>query len=180
MCGGRGSRLDDETEKPLFPLGGRPMVDRVCDALDESRAGTVYAVTSPAAPRTREHLAGGGVRIVDAPGDGYVADLRYALSRVDPPVLTVAADLPLLAGDAVDAVLDECGNSSLAVCVPAALPRRLGLVVDTSFDRDGTELAPAGINVVAGDGEALFVTCDRRLAVNVNRRADARIAERML
>lgn len=216
MCGGRGTRLGGEVEKPLVRVGGRPMLDRVTAALRASRVDAVYAVTSPHAPETRTRATSLDVRIVDAPGDGYVADLNHALDQVRPgadsrtgevgvadasdgpddpltPVLTVAADLPLLASDPVDDALAAAGGESLSVCVPAALKRRLGASVDTSFERDlpppnatdgdsatapvPRELAPTGLNVVAGDAEQVWVSYDARLAVNVNRPSDVGLAE---
>ncbi len=184
MCGGRGTRLDTETEKPLYDVDGRPMVDRVYDALAASSVSTVHAVGAPHAPQTRRHcerslLDDGSV--IDAPGEGYVADLQYALQRVELPVLTVAADLPLLAGETVTTVLSEFSGASLGVYVPAALKRHLGTSLDTARTVDGRELAPTGLNVVAaGDREETMVTYDARLAVNVNRLPDASIAEGLL
>ncbi|USZ69647.1 NTP transferase domain-containing protein [Halorussus salilacus] len=195
MCGGRGTRLDAETEKPLFEVGGTPMVERVADALAGSRVETTYAAVSPRAPETRGRVspetrprvgdaAGGGVSLptVETPGEGYVADLQTALETVDPPVLTVAADLPLLEADAVNAVLDAFDGRSLTVCVPADLKRALGASTDTTFERDdGRELAPAGINVVAETEEdTMHTTYDARFAVNVNRQSDADLAEALL
>jgi len=193
MCGGRGTRLDSDTEKPLYEIGGRPMVDRVIRALRASRIEGVHAVGSPNAPRTRTRLdpdrsdaSRGGTRrrgphvesLVETPGEGYVADLAAALDSIDPPVLTVAADLPLLTGESVDRVLDAFAGDSLVVCVPVTLKRALGVSVDTTMEHDGRTLAPTGVNVVgAGDTEATLVSRDERLAVNVNRRADAQVAE---
>ncbi|MDB2271135.1 NTP transferase domain-containing protein [Halorubrum ezzemoulense] len=220
MCGGRGTRLDREGEKPLAPVAGRSMVNRTLDALAASRVETAYAAVSPHTPRTRERLgeraSGGGrvadgaergagsveVTVVDTPGDGYVADLQAALAEgPEPPVLTVAVDLPLLDGPAVDAVLDAhaaAGSDSLSVRVPAARKRGLGASADAATrydDGDGDEAAgeavdppdervPAGVNVVgaidgAGD-EAVRATRDARLALNVNRPGDRRLAERIL
>ena len=71
----------------------------------------------------------------------------------------------------------ESGATSLTVCVPAALKRRLGASVDTSFERDGRAVAPTGLNVVAGDDDTVALTYDARLAVNVNRPADRDLAE---
>jgi adenosylcobinamide-phosphate guanylyltransferase len=176
MCGGRGTRLDSDTEKPLFDVAGRPMVDRVRDALAAAdRVETVHAVVSPHAPETRAHLDG-ELPLVETPGDGYVADLGVALDAVEPPVLTVAADLPLLAGDAVDHVL-AAADGSTSVCVPRALKELLG----ASVDSDDTWV-PTGVNVVGDDEDASDVSrsYDARLAVNVNRRADAAVAERLL
>jgi adenosylcobinamide-phosphate guanylyltransferase len=186
MCGGRGTRLAVDREKPLLPIGGRPMVDRVHDALTGSRVGTVHAVTSPATPRTREHCRGRGVRVLDAPGDGYVRDLSWALERLDAgesPVLTVVADLPLLDAGGVDTVLDAHEGGSLTVCVPVALKRRLGVSVDATLP--DSALAPTGLNVVAPaphpdpDDEPMTLD-DTRLAVNVNRLPDAMVAEALL
>jgi len=200
MCGGRGTRLGGKTEKPLREIAGRPTVDRVLDALAGSRIETTHAVVSPHATRTREHLAARAsdspwLSIVDAPGNGYVADLQHAMDAVGAgadPLLTVAADLPLLDGAAVNAVLDAAraaDGDSLTVCVPAARKRELGVSADATTEIDGREVAPAGINVVgggAGDGEdgtddgAVHLTDDARLAVNVNYPSDVRTAERLL
>jgi adenosylcobinamide-phosphate guanylyltransferase len=119
--------------------------------------------------------------VVDAPGDGYVADLQYALDVVPPPVLTVVADLPHLDAAHVDRALSDAVVSdsdsgtdsdldsgtdsdpdsgadartvaSLTVCVPVELKRTLGVSVDSQFDHAGRAVAPTGLNVVgAGDG----------------------------
>ena len=183
MCGGRGTRLDADAEKPLVDVGGEPMVDRVLGALSDSDVGTAYAVVSPHGPDTRAHLES-RVPLVETPGDGYVADLGVALAdeRVSRPVLTVAADLPLLDGPAVDRVLDAHEGGSLTVAVSADRKRDLGASVDSTFDRDGRELAPSGVNVVgpSGAAERTLVVDDARLAVNVNRPVDRTVAERLL
>jgi adenosylcobinamide-phosphate guanylyltransferase len=191
MCGGRGTRLGTDAEKPLVRVGGRPMVDRVCSALVESRAagdgGTrldrVYAAVSPHTPATRAHLADRpDVSVLETPGEGYVADLGAALERVGDPALTVASDLPLLAAETVADTLEavRARAGSRTVCVPVELKRDLGVSVDTATEHDGRRVAPTGLNVVGdGDGTTLVVE-DRRLAVNVNRPRDLRVAEQLL
>ena len=101
--------------------------------------------------RNSENARPAAVAVVDAPGEGYVSDLGYALDRVHPPVLTVACDLPLLAPAVIDRVLDraEGVRGSLAVYVPAALKRQLGLSTDATWTHGRRELAPTGLNVVA-------------------------------
>jgi adenosylcobinamide-phosphate guanylyltransferase len=219
MCGGRGTRLGDG-EKPIATVAGRPMVDRALDALAASRVETAYAAVSPHTPRTREQLverqSGDGqcadavepepgsleLVVVDTPGDGYVADLQAAIAEgPTAPTLTLAADLPLLDGAAVDAVLGAhvaADADALSVRVPAARKRELGASADAATRYDeaeggeaddavreaAVERVPAGINVVgAPDGasdEAVRATGDARLAVNVNRPGDRRLAERIL
>lgn len=172
MCGGKGTRLDAPVEKPLFEVGGRPMVDRVRDALDASRIETTYVAVSPHVPDTRRHL--NDVQQIRTAGEGYVSDLGAALDEVGTPVLTVAADLPLLDGAVVDRVLDAAAGST-SVRVPGALKQALGVTRDHA---DGW--VPTGVNVVADDEDTVYRSYDARLAVNVNYRADAEVAERLL
>ncbi|MEF8786875.1 MAG: NTP transferase domain-containing protein [Haloarculaceae archaeon] len=175
MCGGDGTRLATDREKPLFPIAGTPMVERVRQALADSKVDRVFAVTSPATPETAATL---DCPTLETPGAGYVADLDRALAddRVARPVLTVAADLPLLDGKAVDAVVDAA-SGSLTVVVPVGRKRALGLSVDTQFRYRGRAVTPAGINVVDSVDDEVWVRRDPGYAVNVNRRADARRAE---
>lgn len=181
MCGGEGTRLDAPVEKPLLEVAGDPMVDRVREGLAGSRVETVHAVVSPHVPGTRDHLAG-ETPLIETPGEGYVADLRRALEAVEVPVLTVAADVPLLAADAVDRLLDaaEEGDEvrSTTAVVPVRLKRTLGLSVDE--DVASEEWLPAGVNVVGAGPDQRLRTWDARLAVNVNRRRDAAVAEDLL
>jgi adenosylcobinamide-phosphate guanylyltransferase len=181
MCGGDGTRLD-RGEKPLFGVGGEPMLARVFAALGESRIDAVYAATSPRTPETTRWLDGrDDVRAIETDGGGYVDDLADALEALDRPVLTVAADLPLLDGEIVDRTLDAYDCGALTVCVPAALKRRLGVSVDTTRAHGGRELAATGLNVVGtGDAETVRVSYDARLAVNVNRPGDAAVAEALV
>ncbi len=194
FCGGRGTRLAVAGEKPLLEIGGVPMIDRVLGALAQSQVEVVYAVGSPAVPDTAAHVrethGGGsmsgdaltdgdlGVEYIEAAGEGYVADLSTALERVETPVLTVAADLPLLAGDAIDAVLSAYDGGSMTVCIPAERKRVLGVTVDSTMRHDGTTVTPTGVNVVGDpEPETIYMTKDTRFAVNVNRPKDAWVAE---
>lgn len=185
MCGGRGSRFDGEAEKPLAPIAGRRMVDRVLDGLDGAeRVGQVYAAVSPATPETAAHLSENGrVELVETPGEGYVADLGAAMSAVGTHVVTVAADLPLLPGavvdEAVEAATDGTEVASVAVRTPAALKRRLGVSADEA-DGAGNGWLPTGLNVVGTAGERTLDTWDARLAVNVNYERDREVARSLL
>lgn len=178
MCGGRGSRFGATLEKPLVEVGGVPMVDRVIAALRGSAVETVYAITSPLAPETAKHV---DAPRIETPGGGYVDDLRVAIDRVGDPVLTAAADLPLLAPEVIDVVLDQFHDRSLSVVVPAALKRHLGLDVETELTWCGRTVAATGVNIVVGSGpDDRFLTHDVRIAVNVNRKSDVTLAEDLL
>ncbi|KAB1198922.1 MULTISPECIES: NTP transferase domain-containing protein [Haloferax] len=156
MCGGRGTRLAAPVEKPLVEVCGRPMFDRIVEALRASRVETVHAVTSPHTPETRTRASELGVHCIDAPGAGYVSDLGFALDRVSRPVVTVVADLPLLTPDHVDAVIEAAEGRSLTACVPVGQKRTLGSSLDDSlvFDYRGRAVCPTGLGVVGPDTEA--------------------------
>ena len=179
MCGGHGTRLATDHEKPLFEVNDRPLVGHVLDALGESRVESVHAAVSPVTPKTTDYLQTRDVALIETPGEGYVEDLQTALERLSCPVLTVAADLPLLTGHAVDRILDRYnGTDAVQVCVPAALKRQLGVSADTTYDSAGHEIAPAGVNIVTKTTtEIMFLTYNARYAVNVNRLEDAAVAE---
>jgi len=184
MCGGRGSRLRPaigETEKPLVAVGGKPMVDHVLAALGESCIETVFAAVSPATPETAAHLTDReAVRLIETPGEGYVDDLMTALETVEPPVLTITADLPLVTGRHVDRAVATADGESLSVCVPRSLVESVGASADTTVDHEGTPVVPTGLNVVGTGLDRRVVWTVERLAVNVNRPPDLRCAEDLL
>ncbi|ELZ72915.1 GTP:adenosylcobinamide-phosphate guanylyltransferase [Haloferax prahovense DSM 18310] len=205
MCGGRGTRLDAPVEKPLVEICGRPMLDRVAAALRDSSVETVRAVTSPHTPNTRDRAADLGLDPIEAPGDGYVSDLGFALARVSRPAVTVVSDLPLVAPEHVDAVVAAADGGAATACVPVELKRELGASVDDAlvFDYEGTAVCPTGLGVVgpadaaaetdaetnAGTGadtntdadtdtdSTMYLSTDTKLALNVNRPTDIALAE---
>lgn len=175
MCGGKGTRLESQVEKPLFETAGKPMVQQVLDALSKSSIDGIYAAVSPHTPETKAFL-NGRYELIETAGEGYVSDLSTALDVVELPVLTVAADLPLLDAEVVERVCTYSfqAEGSVTVCVPAALKRQLGASIES--ERDG--LVPTGLNVVdAVETEQIYTSYDARLAVNVNRQSDAELAE---
>ncbi len=183
MCGGEGRRLGSPHEKPLYPIAGVPMIDRVLDALAGSRVETIYAAVSPNAPETRAHLeTARDCPILETAGEGYVTDLQTVLKRpaLSRPLLTVAADLPLLEPVVIDRILMRYGDreTSATVCVPVALKRDLGVTTETTLE-GATHLAPTGVNVVGTTEAMTQVSFDTRLAVNVNRNKDAAVATRL-
>ena len=178
MCGGPGTRLQARIEKPLVDVDGKPMIERVYHACLESDIDQVFGVVSPQTPTTEQWLSDRDVPIIITPGDGYVADLQLALQRVGTPVITVAADLPLLIASHIDTLIDEYDGPSITGCVPTEVKAKLDLSVDTTITHGTYEYAPVGLNIVADcDDEAVYVFSDDRIAVNVNRPTDIEIAE---
>ena len=182
MCGGRGSRLEADEEKPLVPVAGQPMVTHVLQAaVAADCVDRTVAAVSPHTPRTRDRLTP-ATEVVDTAGEGYVTDLTTALSAVRRPALTVTADVPAITGPALDRLLAR-GDGTRTVVVPASLKRALGVSLDEQ--RDGLpdtdqRWVPTGVNVVGEDTDEPIRTWDARFAVNVNYAGDLAVAERLL
>ncbi|WP_396613259.1 NTP transferase domain-containing protein [Haloferax sp. S1W] len=155
MCGGLGTRLDAPVEKPLVEVCGRPMFDRVVDALRQSRVDQIHAVVSPHTPDTRAHASTRDMAVIDAPGEGYVSDLGFALEQVGRPVVTVVSDLPLLEPAHVNDLIENAAGATRTACVPVSLKRSLGASIDDSvvFEYRGTEVCPTGLGVVGAEAE---------------------------
>lgn len=183
MCGGHGTRLRPavgNTEKPLVEVDGQPMIEHVLAGLRESQVSEIAAAVSPATPETAAWLADREVRLIETPGEGYVADLTTALETVETPVVTVTADLPLVTGRDVDRAIETAAGESLTVCVPLSLAERVDTSIDTTVDHEDETVVPTGLNVVGESGSRRAVWRLERLAINVNRPVDLRQAEKMV
>jgi adenosylcobinamide-phosphate guanylyltransferase len=193
-AGGKGSRISElGVEKPLVRVSGVPMIDRMLDQLGRSkRLDRIYVSVSPLAPRTREHLAGREVVIIDTPGNGYVADLNGSMRTIEEDaVLVCPSDMPLLTAEAVDALIesyDERAQPALTVALPPRTIESLGLIVTYVEEIEGNPLTFCGVSVVDRlemlTGNFLpggyYVTEKEEFAVNVNTVHDLRLAERIL
>lgn len=193
-AGGKGSRISElGVEKPLVPIAGIQMIDRIltelgrCQMLDR-----IYVSVSPLAPRTREHLKGKDVILIETPGNGYVADLNSSMRAIDEDaVLVCPSDMPLITAEAVDALIrtyDERRQPALTVALPPEVIESLGLKVTYVEEIEGRPLTFCGVSVVDRKemltGNFLpggyFVTEKEEFAVNVNTVHDLRLAEGFL
>lgn len=193
-AGGRGTRIRElGTEKPLAPLLGRPMVDLVLEQLRMVREiDSLYVSVSDNVPRTREHLLGLGVAVLDTSGAEYCQDLIQAAEGIaEQHMLICPADLPLLraglAGEIVREYLRR-GEPSLTVGVP--LEKALELEVDVTFYEraEGRPIIPCGVSVVERERMltreflpgGYFITETLDVVLNVNTVRDLRKAEQVL
>jgi adenosylcobinamide-phosphate guanylyltransferase len=169
------------------------MIDRILDELGRSELlDRIYVSVSPLAPRTREHLLGKDVVLIDTPGNGYVSDLNYSMGTInEDAVLVCPSDMPLITSTGVDALIetyDRNGQPSLTIALPPRIIESLGLLVTYVEEIDGRPLTFCGVSVVDRHemltGKFLpggyFVTEKEEFAVNVNTVHDLRLAERIL
>lgn len=192
MAGGRGSRMTISEEKPLLLVGEKPIIMYVLKALqDAKKVDSIAIAVSKYTPKTAKLMRELPVKVVKTPGKEYVSDMGYAVKRLKlKTVLTIGADLPLITGEVLDAILEsyeQCGKSALTVVVPIEMKKRLGLTVEYAFESENKLVVPAGINVIDGraiDKEELdqeiCLLDNEKVAVNVNTLQELHIAENMI
>lgn len=190
MAGGRGSRLR-MGEKPLVTLFGRPLIDYVALALEDSLVDRIFVATTDNVPQTREWAIDRGLHVVETGGYGYVADMIEAVkkARVMDPVMIIMADLPLVTSDLIDDIIEvyeDRPEPALSTHTPLDLHSRLGRRPDSLFNYQGRLIVPAGINVLDGsdierEQEDFHLILERiELAVNVNVAGDLLLCERIM
>ena len=95
-----------------------------------------------------------GVQVIETPGKDYVSDMGYVVQTLKLGVfLAIAADLPLVKGEMIDAIVERyerCGKPALTVAVPLETKAKLGMCIEYSFKTDDKDVVPVGINVIDG------------------------------
>ncbi len=193
-AGGKGSRIKQmKGEKPLIPVLGIPMIDRVLEAvMASSGVGAVHVSITSNTPRTEEHLRERGIDVIITDGRGYSEDLNQAMSGLaSDQVMVLPADMPLIRPETIEEVLRQAEGmkvGSFCVTVPVELMRALGLNLTYSLTVDGREVVLCGVSVV--DRKAMLtgleleqtymISESEELALNVNTVGDLRRAEMVL
>lgn len=194
MAGGRGSRMKLKIEKPLVEVGGKPVIEYVISALKSAKKiDRIIVATSPSTPETAALIKHLGVEIIKTPGVDYVSDMGYTVQVLKLGVfLAVAADLPLIRPEMVDAVVtryEQCGKPALTVAVPLETKVKLCMSIEYSFKtEDNRDVVPVGINVIDGSkrygdewlDQDICVLNYEELAVNINTVQELHLAEQML
>ena len=190
MAGGRGSRLN-MGEKPLVTLFGRPLIDYVALALEDSSVDRIFVATTENVPRTQKWAIERGLTVMETGGYGYVADMIEAVKKaeVTDPIMIIMADLPLVTSDLIDEIIEvyeERPEPALSTHTPLDLHSRLGRRPDSLFNYLGQLIVPAGINVLDGvdiekEQEDFHLILERiELAVNVNVAGDLMLCEKIM
>ena len=190
MAGGRGSRLK-MGEKPLVTLFGRPLIDYVALALEDSSVDRIFVATTENVPRTRVWAVERGLSVIETGSYGYVADMIEAVKKaeVTDPIMIIMADLPLVTSDLIDEIIEVYEGRpepALSTHTPLDLHSRLGRRPDSLFNYQGRLIVPAGINVLDGaeiekEQEDFHLILERiELAVNVNVAGDLMLCEKIM
>ncbi len=153
-AGGKGTRIKElDVEKPMATIMGRPMVDIILEQmLQVDEISSVYVSVSDNVPRTREHLASMGVKVLETSGTEYCHDLIQAAEGIsEDHIFICPSDLPLIRAELIGQIVSEYlrrGEQSLTVGIP--LEKALDFGVDVTFyeNVDGRSVVPCGVSVV--------------------------------
>ncbi len=112
LAAGKGVRMKSDLPKVLVPVGGRPMVRFVIDALRAAGVSRLVIVVGYRAELVRSELAETpGLEFADQTeqlGTGHAVMMcRRQLAAHDGPVVVVAGDSPMLQADSVVTLLKE-------------------------------------------------------------------------
>jgi molybdopterin-guanine dinucleotide biosynthesis protein A len=112
LCGGRGSRLG-EVDKPMLPVGDRPLVEHVIAALSPQVGSFVLSCGRDAAP----YRSLGHQTTIDAhPGDGPLGGITAALPLVESDwILVHPGDAPFADPALVERLAVVAQEDGLAV-----------------------------------------------------------------
>jgi adenosylcobinamide-phosphate guanylyltransferase len=189
MAGGKGTRMHLTEEKPLIKICGKPVIEYVIAALKNSnKIDSIIVAVTDWTPKTAKYLSQFPVKVVVTPGKDYVSDMGYASKNLKLGVfLAIAADLPLVTSQTVDAVVERyerCGKPALTVAVSLETKTKLCMSIEYSFKMDNKEVVPVGINVIDGHkrygDQDIFLLDLPELAVNINTVEELHLAERLL
>jgi len=189
MCGGKGTRMQAQTEKPLLKVGNISMIERVISALAGSRRfERIVTVTSPNSPNTRQLVITQGVEVIETAGEGYPQDLSLVLARLRPEkVMVVPADVPLLDSQIVNDIVDNASNKqepAVSIVLEREFVENMGAKPSVVFGR----YCHSGITIfdtarIARDvavQERYIVMNRKGLALNVNTKEELELAEKLL
>lgn len=180
MAGGKATRMKSSTEKALLEVCGKTMLELVTETLRKSRLVTrIVVVVTDTTPLTMRKARELRLGVLETQGQGYEADMRYAIKKLNlGEVLVISADIPLLTVEIVEQAIrrfESCGKPALAVMAPSRVYDRLGLVPQFAFEVDGNRMVPVGINLLDGTmvdrgelDQEVLVSESEAIALNVN------------
>ncbi len=193
MAGGKGTRMRIAEEKPLIKVCSKPVIEYVLAALNNAKKiDSIVVATSSCTPKTTMFMKKLGVKVLETPGKDYVSDMGYAVQTLKLGVfLAIAADLPLVRGEIIDAIVERyecCGKPALTVAVPLETKAKLGMSSEYSFKMEDKDVVPVGINVIDGHKRYGDEWLDQdicllnyyELAVNINTVQELHLSERLI
>ncbi len=192
-AGGKGSRMGAcGIEKPMQIIGGKPSVQRVVEALSESKnIDRILVSVSDNTLETERFLKELCVETIRTSGVSFMDDLHESFSHMEGRfVLTCPSDIPLISTQILDDFIDGFEPSKMESFIALVNCKTVsGLGIKPSFvmNRYGENWAVSGISIMDrkktlnGDYlmESFYHTDCKEFAVNVNTQNDLELARKM-
>lgn len=188
LAGGKSSRLGEGKEKALIKIDRsgsetqKRLIDLVVENVRDSKAEGFLVAISKNTPKTAEYCKSQDYVLLETPGKGYHADLRYLLARY-PEFVSVACDIAFLKPEHINSIIDFYIHNDLrrgnGTSITGAVPQDIippYVVPSYVFEHDGRKLVAVGLNIVTKGRKNLpFVFNDPLLAININTPLDLEI-----
>ncbi len=188
LAGGKSSRLGEGKEKALIKIDRsgsetqKRLIDLVVKNVRDSKAEEFLVAISKNTPKTAEYCKSQDYVLLETPGKGYHADLRYLLARY-PEFVSVACDIPFLKPAHINSIIDFyiLNDPGIGNSITGAVPLDIippPVVPSYVFEHDGRKLVAVGLNIVTKGRKNLpLVFNDPLLAININTPRDLEIVK---
>ena len=182
MAGGKGTRMNLDTEKLLLKYK-KPVIIHVVDSLNDSKCfSQILALTSSNSPNTKKLLQENNIEIFNTNGIGYVEDLSLVLQSTNDSVLVTSGDLPLLDSEIIKNIVKHYNPEKIwtSILVTNKFLTKLGLESDYSIDYSNQTCNYTGISLINSNkinssknlDENYIIIDDKRIAFNLNTKQD--------
>lgn len=189
LAGGKSSRMrrtaTDGREKALISIGApgkeQRLIELVVASVKDSAVDDFFVAVTKNTPRTAAYCDERGYKTLVTPGDGYVEDLWFLLTRY-PVFVSVVCDAPFVKSEHINAVIEayHVHRVSITGAVPLDLLPQ-GVTPGQVFEQGGAILVPCGLNVVTASANSKpFIFAEPLLGLNVNTDEELRAARSML
>ena len=182
MAGGKGTRMNLDTEKLLLKYK-KPVIIHVVDSLNDSKCfSQILALTSSNSPNTKKLLQENNIEVFDTNGISYVEDLSLVLQSRNDSILVTSGDLPLLDEEIIRKIVKNYNPEKTwtSILVTTKFLTTLGLESNYSILHNNQKCNYTGISLINSNkinssenlDENYIIIDDKRLAFNLNTKKD--------
>ncbi|MDC0154196.1 NTP transferase domain-containing protein [Nitrosopumilus sp.] len=182
MAGGKGTRMNLDTEKLLLKYK-KPVIIHVVDSLNDSKCfSQILALTSSNSPNTKKLLQENNIEVFDTNGIGYVEDLTLVLQSRNDSILVTSGDLPLLDEEIIRKIVKNYNPEKTwtSILVTTKFLTTLGLESNYSILHNNQKCNYTGISLINSNkinssenlDENYIIIDDKRIAFNLNTKKD--------
>ena len=182
MAGGKGTRMNLDTEKLLLKYK-KPVIIHVVDSLNDSKCfSQILALTSSNSPNTKKLLQENNIDVFDTSGIGYVEDLTLVLQSRNDSILVTSGDLPLLDEEIIRKIVKNYNPEKTwtSILVTTKFLTTLGLESNYSILHNNQKCNYTGISLINSNkinssenlDENYIIIDDKRIAFNLNTKKD--------